>query len=57
MKLFAIALMLVMAACVIGLLLAQVGKSLFTGESFPPPHLENKAVYYVRVPAPSPISP
>ena len=34
MKLFAIALMLVTAACVIGLLLGQVGKALFTGQSF-----------------------
>ena len=33
MKLFAIAL-LVVVACVIGLLLAQVGKSLLTGQSY-----------------------
>lgn len=56
MKLFYIALTLVAGACVAGLLLGYAVKALFTGESSPLPHLENKAVYYVRVPASSPIS-
>ena len=33
------------------------GREMFTGESYPPPKLTEKAVYYVRVPVPSAISP
>lgn len=44
MKKFAIALLLVAIVFVIGLLLAQVGKALFTGQSFP--HPAPKVVVY-----------
>lgn len=57
MKAALIAFSLVAGVCILGLLLGLAGKALFTGESFPPPKMENKAVYYIRVPASSPISP
>lgn len=57
MKSFFIAVALVVITCLAGVALGHAGKALFTGESFPPQPMTEKAVYYVRVPASSPISP
>ena len=57
MKTFLIAIALVALACIAGLLLANAARALFTGESFPPPRMQDKLIYTIRVPAPSPATP
>lgn len=44
---------------IVVIFIAFMGAAVYgsTGESFPPPHMENKAVYYIRAPAPSPLTP